>query len=272
MLNAFENVKLITTRSTGFDHIDLEECKKRGVAVSNVPGYGDSTVAEFTFGLMLALTRKIYDCVRVTKTGSDFSELDLRGRDLRGKILGVLGTGRIGREVIKIAKGFGMEVVAFDIKPDKEFAKEVGFKYLDFDNVLRKSDIVSLHCFYCEDTHHVMNAEKFGLMKKGAYLINAARGGLVDTDALTEFLKSGHLGGCALDVMEEIEDENDSLGGARGEEFESMRKHKELVGMPNVLVTPHNAFNSEEAVRRILDINLDSIEGFLKGKGVNLVG
>jgi len=255
VLERFPNLKFIATRSTGFDHIDIEAAKKRGILVAYVPGYGDNTVAEFAFGLILNLTRKIYRAIdRVKETGS-FSLRDLRGADLKGKTIGVVGTGRIGREMVKIAKGFGMEVLAFDIFQNKAFAEEMVFKYVALDELLRNSDIVSLHCPFTEESRHLINKDNVKLFKRGAYLINTARGGIVETEALVRGLKEGILAGAGLDVLEEEGEINN-----------------ELMKMSNVLITPHNAFNSEEAIRRILATTVQNIRGYLAGKAVNIVG
>jgi len=255
VLAHFPNLKFLTTRSTGFDHIDIEAAKKRGILVAYVPGYGDNTVAEFAFGLILNLTRKIYRAIdRVKETGS-FSLRDLRGADLKGKTIGVVGTGRIGREMVKIAKGFGMEVLAFDIFQNKAFAEEMVFKYVALDELLKNSDIVSLHCPFTEESRHLINKDNVKLFKRGAYLINTARGGIVETEALVRGLKEGILAGAGLDVLEEEGEINN-----------------ELMKMSNVLITPHNAFNSEEAIRRILATTVQNIRGYLAGKAVNIVG
>src|SRR3989338_6125101 len=145
ILENFPQLKCITTRSTGFDHIDVAACKEKGILVLYVPGYGDNTVAEFAFGLVLSLTRKIYQGVdRIKETGS-FSLDGLRGIDLKNKTIGIIGTGRIGKEAIKIASGFGMKVVAYDLFPDEKFKQEYGFEYMDLEGLLKNSDIISIH-------------------------------------------------------------------------------------------------------------------------------
>jgi len=275
-LDAFPNLKLITTRSTGYDHIDLEACKKRGVQVATVPTYGEDTVAEYTFGLILALTRKIYHAYdQIRETGS-FSKEGLRGIDLKGKTLGVIGTGRIGRNVVKIARVFGMNVLACDTRPDEKFAKETRTNYCEPEKALREGDIVTLHVPYTKETHHMINKHTIRLMKKGAYLINTSRGGIVETGALVEALKDGHLAGAALDVLEEegvIQDELEFFLEGKMEEhnLKTVLANHILIDMPNVIVTPHNAFNTWEALERILDTTVENIHAFALGKPVNLV-
>src|SRR3989344_2678455 len=202
VLRELPQLKMITTRSTGFDHIDLAATRAKGIKVMYVPGYGDNTVAEMAFGLLLNLTRKIYAAIdRVKETGS-FALDGLRGTDLKGKTIGIIGTGRIGRESIKIAKGFGMEVLAYDIMPNPSLPPELGFKYVSLDELLSQSDAVSLHCPYTPETRHIINSQNIRRMKKGAYLINTARGGLVETEALTQALQDEILAGAGLDVIE----------------------------------------------------------------------
>lgn len=274
VLDELPELKLIVALSTGYDHIDVAECKKRGITVSYVPSYGENTVAEFTFGLLLALARKICDAhSRVRETGS-FSLEGLRGFDLKGKTLGVVGTGRIGKHVVRIAKGFEMNVVAFDTYPDPAFAAEMGFKYMPLGEVLAASDIITLHVPYMKETHHLINAETIKQMKPGAYLVNTSRGGVVDTDALVKALQNGHLGGTALDVLEEegaVKDELNLLAGGHPEEhnLKVILEDHVLMRMPNVIITPHNAFNSREALRRIFETTIENIAAFIKGKPIN---
>lgn len=196
------SLKMVATLSTGYDHIDIAACKERGIVVSNVPSYGENTVAEQAFALLLALTRKIVPAVDNTKHG-DFRLDGLRGVDLNGKIFGVVGTGRIGQHAIKMAKGFGMTVVGFDARPNEALAKELGFTYHSLEDILKISDVVSLHAPALPSTLHMMNEERLMMMKPDAYLINTARGSLIDTQALTHVLESGRLAGVGLDVLEE---------------------------------------------------------------------
>ena len=164
-MDRFPNLKLIAARSTGFDHIDVAEAHRRGIVVSNVPSYGENTVAEFAFALLLALSRKIYDSYhRIAEKGL-FSQDGLRGFDLKGKTFGVVGTGRIGRHAIKMAKGFDMNVVAYDPFPTPAVAQELSFEYLSLDDLLARSDIISLHAPYNEHTHHIINMGNIGKNK-----------------------------------------------------------------------------------------------------------
>jgi len=270
VLNKLPNLKCIATRSTGYDHIDVAECKKRGVKVLYVPGYGDNTVAEFAFGLILSLTRKIYHSIDQIKETGSFSQKDLRGIDIKGKTIGIVGTGRIGKEVADIAQGFEMKIIAFDPYPDEELVKRTGLVYKSFEEVLGESDIITIHAPYNESTHHLINKNNINQVKKGAYLINTARGGIVETEALVEALNKGILAGAGLDVLEEEGETKDELnflsaGRPEEEELKIMLRNHILMKMPNVLVTPHNAFNSQEALERILQTTLDNIKGFISG-------
>jgi len=276
VLDAFKNVKFITTRSTGFDHIDIEECKKRGIQVANVPSYGENTVAEYTFGLMLALSRKIYHSYDQVRQSGNFDVKNLRGFDLKGKTLGVIGAGNIGRNVIRIAKGFGMEVIAYDKYPDENVARDLGFQYYDAERVMAESDVLTLHVPYNKETHHLINEKNIINMKKGAYLINTSRGPVVETPALVRAISIGHLAGAALDVLEEegvIKDELQFLLEESPEkpDLKTMLANHVLIDMPNVIVTPHNAFNTLEALQRILDTTLENIQKFQEGKPEHLI-
>ena len=275
VLSKLKKLKLIATRSTGFDHIDLKECKKRGIIVCNVPHYGENTVAEHTFALILNLTRKIHKAWEKTKE-LDFSQQGLRGIDLSGRTLGVVGVGSIGRHVIRIARGFEMNVIAFDVFENKKLEKELGFKYVNFDYLLKNSDIITLHCPYSKKTHHLLNKKNIKKIKKGALLINTARGALIETDALLKALQKGGLGGAGLDVLEEecyVREDKEVMSRHFPKECDLriILENHSLAKMGNVIITPHNAFNSVEALQRILDMTIENIKFFLKKKIVNEV-
>ncbi len=275
LLSKLPKLRMIATRSTGFNHIDLNSCRKRKIVVCNVPVYGENTVAEHTFALILALSRKIVDCVERTKGGS-FSLEGLRGFDLAGKTLGVIGGGNIGRHVIRMAKGFEMKVLVFDLVQDKKLAKKIGFKYASMESLLKNSDLVTLHVPYNKHTHHLIDEKKIALMKKGAYLINTSRGGIVDTDALVKALKSKKLAGAGLDVLEDecqMIEEKELIHQEYSQkcDLKTIVENHILLGMPNVIITPHNAFNTAEALRRILDTTIENIQGYKKGRIINLV-
>jgi D-lactate dehydrogenase len=271
------NLKLVTTRSTGFDHIDREEARKRNIAVANVPVYGDNTVAEHTFALILSLSRNLRKAYFKTREGS-FSLEGLMGFDLKGKTLGVIGTGHIGLHVIRMAKGFEMNVVAFDVRQNLEMTRILGFEYVPLDELLQQSHIISLHVPYMNATHHLINQSNMNKIRPGAILINTARGGLVETAALVKALDQGILAGAGLDVLEGedmlLEEKRLLESSESKESWEKMQivlKNHILLHRDNVIFTPHMAFYSKEAVMRILDTTLDNIRGFLSGKPENLV-
>jgi D-lactate dehydrogenase len=274
VIEAMPGLRLIATRSTGFDHIDLETCNQRGVLVSNVPYYGETTVAEHAFGLILSLSRKIHQAYLRTLQGN-FSLEGLRGFDLHGKTLGVVGAGHIGLHAVRIGKGFGMEVLAFDVRQDRLIAEVLDFEYVPLEELLRRSDIISLHAPLNPSTHHLINRDNLKLVKRGALLINTARGGLVETDALIWALDEGILAGAGLDVIEGeelVEEEKQLLRAPQAEEKLRMllRQHV-LLRREDVVVTPHIAFNSWEAVERILDTSVSNIRSFLEGTPQNVV-
>lgn len=276
VLAHFPKVRALVTRSTGYDHIDLAVCRVRGITVSNVPAYGEATVAEYTFALLLSLSRKIYLGYRQVRETGSFNVTNLRGFDLEGKTLGVVGTGRIGRHVVRIARGFGLKVIVYDTRPDNQFAETMGISYQSFPELLAKSDIVTLHVPALPETEHLLNPTTFAQMKSGAILVNTSRGSVVDTQALVVALKSGHLAGAALDVLEEegvIRDELDLLVAGHPEEhnLKTVLANHVLINFPNVIVTPHNAFNTSEALQRILDTTLDNIREFVAGTPINVI-
>jgi D-lactate dehydrogenase len=275
IISKLPKLKAIATMSTGFDHINLTDCKKKKIAVSNVPAYGDNTVAEHAFALILALSRKIVESVERTRKGS-FSFEGLRGFDLKGRTIGVIGTGRIGRCVVQIAKGFGMNVLATDAFPNKEFSKQMNFKYVPLNNLLSNSDVITLHTPYTKETHHLINMNNVKKIKKGAVLINTARGRLVETHSLLYALDNEILSAAGLDVLEEeceIKEEKQLLSKIyqRSCNIATLLEEHMLLEHDNVLITPHNAFNSKEAIQRILDTTLENVKGFVNKKAVNLV-
>jgi D-lactate dehydrogenase len=276
LIDRLSNLKFVTTRSTGFDHIDVNYCKSKNILVSNVPEYGTKTVAEWTIGLMLALMRKIYYAIDQIKESESFDLSNLRGEELSDKTLGVIGTGKIGKQVIKLAKAFGMNILAYDSYNDEKFAKEHQIKYVSLEELLQNSDVITIHTNLNPSTYHLINQNNINLIKKGAYLINTARGGITETSALIYALKEGILKGVALDVLEEeneIKEELELLVSkeVKEEEIKTMWADHILMKMPNVLITPHNAFNSKEAIERILNTTIDNIKSFISGSPINLV-
>ncbi|MFA6908236.1 MAG: hydroxyacid dehydrogenase [Candidatus Micrarchaeia archaeon] len=270
------NVKLVATRSTGYDHVDLKACKSHGIAVCNVPSYGSETVAEYAVALMLSLVKKIPQSMERTRRG-EFTTTGLRAFDLEKKTLGIVGLGKIGQHVAKMARSFGMKVIATSPHLTPEEAKKFKCRLVTLDELLAKSDVISLHAPQTQETRHMINSESIAKMKKGAILINTARGGLVDAKALLSALDSGQIGGAGLDVLEEecnVKEERQVISPEfAGEcDLKAVLANHILLNKPNVIITPHNAFNSSEALQRILDTTRGNIEAFVEGKAENTVG
>ena len=245
----------IALRCAGFNNVDLKVAHELGLKVTRVPAYSPHAVAEHSVALLLTLNRKIHRAFNRVRE-HNFSLAGLVGFDLHGKTVGIVGTGKIGRITAQILRGFGCKVVAYDVREDAAWAAEREVEYLPLDRLLQESDIVSLHAPLMPETHHLINARTLGLMKKGAYLVNTSRGKLIETRALIEALKQGHLGGVALDVYEEeegvfFEDLSDSV--LVDDEL------TRLISFPNVLVTSHQAFLTREALVEIARVTVQNI-------------
>lgn len=283
-------LRLIATRSTGCDHVDLSACRERGVLVAHVAGYGENTVAEHTFALMLALSRRMRESTEAALSGN-YSHEDLRGRDLRGRTLGVVGAGRVGLHVIRIALAFGMEVLACDSNPQRLYTEILHFRYTSFEEILRRSDIITLHVPINESTFHLLNRETLAMCRPGVLILNTARGGLIDSQALLEALDSGQVAGAGLDVLEEesvfrggaaqlgqqiadrvrsgrAEGDRIALPDHRRHEIARFLSSNALLRRPEVVFTPHNAYNSDEARAFINRLTAENIEAWLAGKPV----
>ncbi len=275
-IEAMPKLKLIACRSTGFNNVDLDAAREHGVTVVNVPTYGENTVAEYAFALLLALVRKL---PQVFATENErFSSDALIGQDLQGKVFGVIGTGHIGQKALKIAHGFSMDSIAYDAFPKDELQAEFNFTYVGLEELIARSDIISLHTPYLPSTRHIINRERLAMMKPGALLINTARGELVDTAALVESLENHHLGGAALDVVEgeAVLNYAEEIALLRSGTLppETLRHSVEISAlekMPNVIISPHNAFNSTEAILRINRTTAQNIIDFWYGKTPNKV-
>lgn len=276
VLEQMPNLRMIATRSTGIDHIDLDYCRENGVMVCNVPTYGTATVAEHTFALLLAVCRKLPEAIDRTRRG-DFSPAGLQGLDLYGKTIGVVGTGSIGAHVVRIAQGFDMRVLAYDVKPREELTQQYRCEYVDMDTLLVESDFVTLHVPSIPQTYKLIGAEQFRKMKRGAILINTSRGSVVDTTALTEALANGTVAAAGLDVLPQepvIREEAELLRSVyqrrHEQDLATLLADNVLLRLRNVVITPHNAFNTVEAVTRILETTFENIDRYLKGEPVNV--
>jgi D-lactate dehydrogenase len=285
-------VRLVATRSTTHDHLEQESCAKRHVTMCIVPSYGDHVIAEHTFALLLAVARRLRQSM-ILHDDSRFSYVALRGFELRSKTFGIIGAGRIGLRTVPIARNFGMNVIAYDIRPRPELAGELGFRYVSFEELLAGSDIISLHASLNPSSYHILNGEAFAKCRPGVVIINTARGKLIDTNALIEALDRGIVGGAGLDVLGEesvmrrraeriIGDQivqrvrepierprvaaRDPL---RAKEIQKLIRLGTLLLRPEVVCTPHTAFNCVEAIERINRVTVENIKAFVAGTPIN---
>lgn len=246
------SLKFIDVAFTGVDHVDLDAAKEKNIAVSNASGYSNESVAELAVCMMLSLLRNVKQVEE--RCRNEGTKDGLVGRELKGKTVGIIGLGAIGKRVAQLAKAFGCEVLAYSRHPkeeNKEFAS-----YVQMDELLQKSDIVSLHCPLTRETRNLLDKEKIGMMKKNAILINAARGPVVDYTALAEALKEGRVGGAGIDVFE-------------GEP--PVKKDHPILQAPNTLVTPHIAFASEESMTLRAQIVFDNLAKWMEGNQQNII-
>jgi len=264
-------IKHISLRCAGFNRVDLAAARDAGIAVTRVPAYSPNAVAEHAVGLILTLNRKIHQAYNRVRE-LNFSLHGLVGFDISGKTVGIVGTGKIGRVTAEIFRGFRARVIAYDPFPNEEWARSMGVQYVAFKELLKESDIISLHVPLTPEVFHLLGAEAFSLMKKGVFIVNTSRGELIDTKALIQSLKSGHIGGVGLDVYEDEEGIFfEDLSGKVLQDDELSR----LLTFPNVLITAHQAFLTVEALQEISRVTVDNIlrlsrgESCLDGTGVN---
>jgi D-lactate dehydrogenase len=275
VLAQLPRLKLIATRSTGYDHIAVDYCREKGIRVSNVPDYGSCTVAEHVFGLILTISHHLIEAIDRTRKG-DFSIQGLKGFDLHGKVLGVIGTGAIGICVIRIARGFSMEVRAFDLRPREEAARQMGFSYHSMEDVLKGSDVITLHVPFSDKTRNLISEKEFQLMKDGAVLINTSRGAIVEPQALLKALAGGKIAAAGLDVLTEeplIREEAELVRSMfqQDHDLRTLLADHVLLRMRNVYITPHSAFYTQEALLDILNTTVENIRSFASGNPINLV-
>lgn len=278
LIDRMNNLKLIACRSTGFNNVDVAACKAKKISIVNVPTYGERTVAEYTFALILALSRKILPSVQQTMQGTIDSSL-VHGHDLFGKTIGIVGLGRIGKNVARFAEAFGMKVLAFDPFATPESLTEFNLSLVELTELLKSSDFVTVHAPLTDDNKHLFDSEKFAQMKQGSIFINTARGELMVTTDLIDSLQSGHLAGAGIDVLEgenlvDLNEEELLLkkGRASKELLQEAVANNVLVKMPSAIVTAHNAYNTGEAIRRINTTTRENIEAFMAGNAQNEVG
>jgi D-lactate dehydrogenase len=256
------NIEMVAMRCAGYDNVDLQTVKKLGMSVTRVPAYSPYAVAEFAVGLMLTLNRKIHKAYNRVRE-QNFSLNNLVGFDMRGKTVGIIGTGKIGKCTCEILFGFGCKILAYDVIEDSELAQKKNFKYVSKDELFQNSDIISLHAPLLPSTRHLLNKDAFTKMKQGVMIINTSRGPLIDTEALLDALVSGKVAAAGLDVYEGEKDyffENRSTQNIKDSVL------SQLISSPNVLVTGHQAFLTQEALSNIAESTLQSIKDFVGGK------
>lgn len=266
MLDKMPKLKMIATFSTGIDHIDLREAKKRKIQISNVQNYGEHAVAEYTLGLLLMLSRKLYITSKRVKEGI-FDYHGLQGTDIYGKIIGIIGTGSIGTKMIEFTHALGAHILATDPNPNKTLEKKYNVTYTSLSNIIKTADIISLHLPLLKSTKHIINKQRIKKMKPGVMIINTARGGLIDANALLWGLKQGIIQAAALDVLEEenlLENPTKLLSESNTKKTKLSLMNNMIIDHPSVIVTPHNAFNSKEAIQKIIDTTIDNINAFQK--------
>lgn len=253
VFNAAPKLKIVSQLAVGFDNIDVPEATKRGIYVTNTPEVLTDTTADFAWSLLMAVARRVVEADKYVRTGKwkvGWHPAMLQGRDVHGATIGIVGAGRIGYAMAKRATGFGMKILFYDVIPRPEIEKDLGAKKVDLDTLLKEADFVSLHVPLMKETHHLMNAEKLKLMKKTAYLINNARGPVVDEKALHEALKEGRIAGVGLDVFEQ----------------EPTSVDNPLLKLDNVVVAPHISSASYETRSEMSKMVADNLVSFFDGK------
>lgn len=269
VLSQFSNLQLIALRSVGFNHIDLDYCSEHSIVVENTPNYGNKSVAEFAIALLLDVCRK------VTKSYIDYKEMNVNvqsliGQELGGKTIGIVGLGAIGSEFARLAYGFDMNILGFDLYQKQELIENYRVKYADFDTLLKESDFISLHAPLTKDNYHMFDEAAFKKMKPTAILINTARGEHIETQALYNALSRKEIAGAGLDVLESEETISDTdylvdINRLNECALKQTILNTRLQQLPNVIITPHIAYNTKEAIQRILDTTMSNIKAFLDG-------
>ncbi len=274
LLSKFKNLKMISTRSTGYNNVDLDYCREHNIKVANVVGYGEITVAEFAVGLLLNLTRNIEFSHQKLKNGIVDVDQDI-GIDLSGKTVGVIGTGAIGRHFARLVHAFGCKVLAYDLYPNQTLCDEGTCEYTDMERIYKESDIISIHCPATKENYHMINKDTISKMKDGVYIINTARGDLIDTIALYNALVSKKIKGVGVDVLEYediiLKNTVESAPEKDKEYILYSLVNQKLLQLKNVIVTPHIAFNSVDANYRILNTSMQHMMDFIDGKEIKSV-
>lgn len=268
ILSQFKNLQIVTTRSTGYNHIDIEHCRKNNIAVINIPDYGKTSVAQYTIGMIITLVRNVFLASNDIKN-KEIEYRNYEGRDLSTLSLGVIGTGSIGSAVCELANMFNMKIYAHDIRINDDINDFV--EYVCLDELIAKSDIITLHIPYIKEFYHMLSEKEFKNMKDGVYIINTSRGELIDIEALYENVKNGKIKGVALDVIEceYLNYEKKQFKKALDSSSEKCLKNTliidKLINFDNVIITPHIAYNTQESIMNILDNMFKSIKRHYNG-------
>lgn len=257
LLQLFKNLRILITRSTGCDHIDLPYFKSRGIKVCCINGYSTISTAEYTIVLILTLLRNLKNTIM--NVGKGFFHRDL-GEDLCGKKVGIVGTGRIGSYVAKLLTCFGAEVLCWSFK-DKEDLKSIGVRYVSLEELYKNSDIITFHVRLSEKTRYLFNRNSLNMIKKGVLIVNTSRAEVVEIEAIYEGLNAGIIKGCALDCFEE---EDFFIRGGSYKNINKVEIIKKLLSDPRVIITPHNAFNSIESRKRDIDYTVDTLIHYIR--------
>lgn len=275
VLKKFPNLKLLALRSVGFNHIDIEYCKNNGIVVTNTPNYGNMTVAEFAFALLLNVTRKVSLAANDLKNGIVEAKHTI-GAELFGKTIGIVGLGAIGAEMARLSYGFGLKVLGYDLKKRDILSEKYAVSYVDFDTLIEKSDFISIHTPLSKENYHMFNADVFKRIKQGAVIVNTGRGEIIDTQALYNALVEGKISGAGLDVLESEETLTDSdylvdVGRMNVNSLQKTVLNNSLMKLNNVIITPHIAYDTKEAIERILIFTMSNIFAFENGIEQNRV-
>ena len=255
--------RMIALRCAGYNALDLDAARDCGLVVTRVPAYSPASVAEHTVGLMLSLNRHLHRAFNRVREGN-FELAGLLGFEMRGRSVGIVGTGRVGIAVARILAGFGMTLLGYDVYENPD-AKAIGLTYVPLKELLERSDIITLHCPLTTDTHHLMNETNLAMCKHGVMIVNTGRGQLVDAAALVESLKSGQVGALGMDVYEQ---EESLFFRDRSNEVLQDDVFSRLLTFPNVMVTGHQAFFTRESLDEIARITLDSMQRFINDKPI----
>jgi len=265
ILSLLNNCRAIITRSMGYDHIDVDSAKKKGIKVYNIYDYGTNTVAEFTLLLILMLLRKIKKIFYDYGINEKIDPKAFRGEELKGKTIGIVGTGNIGIRLIELLSQFGVNILAYSRSKKKDIEEKYGVRYVDrFEDLLKESDIISFHVPLTSQTYHMLNKDNIVHLKNGVYIINTSRGSVVDTEAIISAIKEGKIKGIAMDVfegekLERIEMDMLFKSSYELEELKEVLAYKMLRHYENVIITPHIGYDTEEAIARILDTTVKII-------------